>query len=234
MFSKKIYLNIPFTKKEFAKKLGANFDWKIKKWYSYNDNINLNKLLTNFNQNNNKKTYNNNNLTSINLIGENRNYGGNKLYIDLIPKFCWFTNVRYCIQSNDWNRIRKHVYERVNYKCECCGIYTKNIEAHERWHYYKSTKTQKLMRIIALCKMCHMATHIGLTNLCGKYKKAINHLKSVRNFTNKEVLEHEKNSYKILYERNKIEWDLDISLITNNGIKLKNHLIEKNNKINRK
>ena len=57
-----------------------------------------------------------------NLINEDRNYGDDELYIDLIPKSCWFTNVRYCIKKKDWDILRKIIYERTNYKCECCGI----------------------------------------------------------------------------------------------------------------
>lgn len=43
--------------------------------------------------------------TDNDFIDEDRNFGGYELYIDLIPKSCWFTNVRYCIKSNDWDII---------------------------------------------------------------------------------------------------------------------------------
>ena len=61
-------------------------------------------------------------------------------------KSCWFKNVRSSILSNDWDRLRKYIYERVNYICECCGVNTKThhkqLDAHERWFYDNDTHTQ--------------------------------------------------------------------------------------------
>ena len=55
------------------------------------------------------------------LIGENRRFGGKLLYKDLIPSTMWFTNVRSCVSRSSWDELRKRVYERVDYKCECCN-----------------------------------------------------------------------------------------------------------------
>jgi hypothetical protein len=57
---------------------------------------------------------------NITLIGEDRTYGDNLLYIDMIPNTMWYNNVRTCVRAGSWDKIRKHVYERVNHKCECC------------------------------------------------------------------------------------------------------------------
>lgn len=45
---KKIYLNVPYSKKEEAKELGARWNANIKKWYILDNNKNKNKLLTLF------------------------------------------------------------------------------------------------------------------------------------------------------------------------------------------
>ncbi len=47
--SNKIYLNVPFTKKEEIKKLGGKWDQEKKKWYIFNDNIYKNDILDKFN-----------------------------------------------------------------------------------------------------------------------------------------------------------------------------------------
>ncbi len=47
--SNKIYLNVPFTKKEEIKKLGGKWDQEKKKWYIFNDNIHKNDILDKFN-----------------------------------------------------------------------------------------------------------------------------------------------------------------------------------------
>jgi 5-methylcytosine-specific restriction endonuclease McrA len=76
--------------------------------------------------------------------------------------------------------LRQHVYERVNFVCECCGVDTKcqkvQLEAHERWSYNPKTKTQKLERLVALCSSCHEVTHMGLASIRGRNVAANTHL----------------------------------------------------------
>lgn len=162
------------------------------------------------------------------LVGEDRTFGGNYLFVDLIPRSCWFSNVRTCICSSDWDKLRHYVYERVNYVCECCLTNTKetfingNLEAHERWEYDYANKIQRLKRIVALCHQCHQTTHIGLAGIKGKKDEAVAHFKKVRNFTDVDCDVHIKNAFSLWSERNKYNWILDLSLIENNNIKLSN------------
>ena len=46
--STKIYLIIPFIKKDEIKKLGGSWDTNKKKWYVYDNNKNIDKILTIF------------------------------------------------------------------------------------------------------------------------------------------------------------------------------------------
>ena len=162
------------------------------------------------------------------LVGEDRTFGGNDLFVDLIPRSCWFFNVRTCVIASDWDKLRHYVYERVNYVCECCLINTKetiingNLEAHERWDYDHVNKIQTLKRIVALCHQCHQTTHIRFAGIRGKKDEAVAHLKKVRNFTDFECDLHIENASSLWYERNKYNWNLDLSLIENNNIKLSN------------
>lgn len=169
------------------------------------------------------------------FIGEDRKFGGSELYVDLVPSSCWFTNVRYCVEPSDWDIIRKKVYSRINYTCECCFrncIKEKiPIEAHERWDYDYSTHTQKLVRLIGLCKQCHLVTHIGFARISGKEQEALEHLKKVRGFNLEELKEHVDIAYAMWIERNQYLWEMDLSIITSNGFKIINP-IEKNNRIN--
>ena len=135
----KILLAVPFENKDEAKKLGAKWDAINKKWYIYENNPNKDLFMEKWKINDDP----------VNLIGEDRNFGGNKLFVDLIPQTCWFSNVRSSIHPNDWDRVRNHIYNRVDYICECCGHDTKetgiSLEAHERWQYDSDTLTQKLI-----------------------------------------------------------------------------------------
>ena len=109
-------------------------------------------------------------------VGEDRSFGGGELFVDLVPKTAWGKNARAVINKGDWDRVRKHVYARAGYKCECCGIDTRDetagpggrktrLEAHERWHYNGATGVQTLKRLVALCHECHEATHFGLAQV---------------------------------------------------------------------
>lgn len=153
------------------------------------------------------------------LIGENPGFGGKRLFVDLVPRTCWFTNVRYAVHPADWDRLRRFVYQRAHYHCECCD--TKGpIDAHERWHFNEDKKIQTLMRIIALCKPCHEATHMGLANIRGRGEAATNHLMAVTGMNNQQVHQHIKNAFLLWEKRNQHEWTLDLRIITNSGIRL--------------
>ena len=200
-----IYLNIPYSDKKIAKKYGGVWDKHCKKWFCDNEDNELCKLY---------EPYKN-----IAIIGENREFGDNSLYIDMIPKTSYFKNVRSIFSNSDWNLIRHHIYERVSYKCECCGAKRfKYLEAHERWDFDFTTKKQKLMRIIALCKLCHSATHYGHSSRKTKNIIKINeHIKKVRGFNDDDLEDHISEAYKIWHTRNKIKWELDLSIITDSG-----------------
>jgi len=208
----KTYLAVPFGEKDEAKKLGAWWDPICKKWYAPNGEA---VLLERWKVNDDV----------ITLVGEDRDYGGSKLFVDLIPRSCWFTNVRYCVHASDWDRLRAYVYGRVHYRCECCNIDTRNpnaprLEAHERWDYNEETATQKLVRLVALCHECHQSTHMGLANVRGKGREARLHLEKVMGFTEEESARHIEGAFKLWRKRNLTEWRLDLSLITSNNIRL--------------
>jgi hypothetical protein len=213
------YISVLFEEKNEAKSLGAKWDADLKKWYIPCNINETNKLIL-------QEKYKTNNEPITELFGEDRTFGGNELFVDLIPSTCWFTNVRYCIHPCDWDRVRRYIYERVHYICECCGVDTRRhniqLDAHERWAYDETTQTQKLMRIVALCVDCHQTTHMGLAGIKGKSLEAMKHLQRIRQFTEEECEQHIQRAFEIWRDRCRIEWNLDISLIEINNIKLSN------------
>ena len=219
----KTYLAVPFEEKEEAKKLGAKWDTNNKKWYALNADLSLFEKWKI-------------NTETVNLSGEDRTFGGDDLVIDLIPKTCWFTNVRSCVHPRDWDRLRNFVYERVNYICECCFNDTKTsgvvLEAHERWEYNEQAQIQKLVRIVALCHDCHQSTHMGLAEIKGKGEEAKEHIKNVRGFTESEYNKHKHQATNIWRKRSTINWDLDLSLITSNNIMLSKSIPNKTERHN--
>jgi len=203
-----IYLNIPYKDKKIAKEYGAIWDKDNKRWFC---NEETNELCNIYDK-----------YKDINIIGEDRGFGGNELYIDMIPKTSYFKNVRSIFSENDWNLIRHHIYERSYHRCECCGVKRfKYLDAHERWIYDNETKTQKLIRIIALCRLCHQSTHFGHSKKTKNIDKIKEHLKKVKKINDEELDKHIEESYNIWRERNKIEWKIDTSIITNSGFIIK-------------
>jgi len=214
------YLAVPYSENGEAKQLGAKWDPVNKKWYAPNkESILIGRW----------------GLKQLHLSGEDRTYGGNKLFVDLIPETCWFTNVRYCVHPSDWEQLRIHIFERVNYICECCGVDAKKtttrLEAHERWDYDEKTQTQKLVRLVALCHECHQSTHIGYARIIGKAKEARLHLQKVRGWSDEECETHIREAFDLWSRRNEVEWHLDLSLITSNNLKLARSIPDKDERV---
>lgn len=203
-----VYLNIPYKEKKVAKEYGAIWDKDIKRWFCEDESNELCNIYERYKE--------------ISIIGEDRTFGGDELYIDMIPKTSYFKNVRSLFNDTDWNLIRHHIYERSSHRCECCGVKRfKYLDAHERWIYDYETKTQKLIRIIALCRPCHQATHFGHSKKTKNIDKIKEHLKKVKKINDIELENHIREAYNIWNDRNKIEWIIDTSIISNSGFEIK-------------
>jgi len=204
----KIYLTVPYANKDDAKKIGAKWDAERKTWYTDSNNKNLQELIKIFPPE-----------VEIEFIGEDRNFGGNFLYVDLIPQNCWFKSAWRCVSAIDWENIKKTTVKRANNICECCGEPSiKSLEVHERFSYDDDNKIQKLERLIALCNDCHTATHMGRARVKDIEEQAKQHLQKVRGFNEKEVNKHIDNAELVYKKRSDINYQLDLSLLINSGI----------------
>ena len=155
----------------------------------------------------------------LTLPGEDRAFGGNNLFVDLVPKTAWFTNVRSQVSRADWDLLRKHIYARAGHRCEVCGA-TGRLEAHERWDYFRNVQTLK--RLIALCPACHEATHFGLAEVRGRDRAALAHLMQVNDWSRVQALDHVDRAFLLWAERSKQKWDIDLGMLLAVGIKVKN------------
>jgi hypothetical protein len=153
-----------------------------------------------------------------------------KLTVELVPKSCWWSSVRTTVKPAEWDKIRFISYEAANHKCEICGEigknqgYKHNVECHEIWEYDDENKIQKLKGLISLCPICHQVKHIGRAIAMGRHKDAYSQLMKVNKWTLQEVEQHVLASFELHKERSKYEWDLDLSILTEEpySIKLKN------------
>lgn len=136
-----------------------------------------------------------------------------KLYIDLIPKTAWFSNLRSELTAKEWQLVQQKTFSKANYKCECCGgVGSKHpVECHERFSYDSITNTQTLTGTLALCPKCHKTTHFGMAQILGLENMAISNLKRLNKWNQEQVATHIKDAFSLWNQRNLINWKLDAS-----------------------
>lgn len=148
------------------------------------------------------------------FAGEDRTYGGHALYVDLIPETAFYQNARDALSRSAWRDVSRVVRSRVR-ECEGCGTHATPdlLEAHERWRYDEATGVQKLMRLIALCRRCHRATHYGLAEMRGWDREARAHLAVVNGWTPDEVRAHINDAIREWRQRSERAWVQDLSIL---------------------
>lgn len=155
------------------------------------------------------------------LPGEDRSFGGNSYYADPIPSSAWFVNLRTAIPASQWKELSAYVRHRHQDRCEMCGS-DKRVEAHERWLFDKKTQTQKLMRIMCLCKMCHLSVHIGVTSKLGfreEFREEIeNHIFSITGWKKNDLSKHLKEARDKGETLSRTSWNMNVSIARNAGI----------------
>jgi hypothetical protein len=140
---------------------------------------------------------------------------GPPLTIDLVPKPCWCTNLRTLLTDTEWDAIRKPMVEAAAGRCEVCGVaWTKSpLQSHEIWAYDVDNRAQRLTRLVVLCPDCHNAKHYGRAQQIGYDGEARAQLAKVNGWSAQQVKEHIDQAFAQWDERNKIAWELDVSLL---------------------
>ena len=137
-----------------------------------------------------------------------------KLKFELVPDGCWYSNLRTILPKKAWDFLKADAKQRANGKCMICGKKTDKLEAHERWSYDKENGIQKLEEIVAVCKDCHSAIHIGRTQLVGNVERAENHYIKVNGITYAEMIKDLGKANEEHRELNKVsEWKMDLTYL---------------------
>lgn len=142
-----------------------------------------------------------------------------KLTIELIPKTCFFSNVRTLLPKKYWDILRRASYEKAQYKCEICGEsgkdqgYRHDVECHEIWHYDDKLKIQVLTGLISLCPKCHQVKHFGRTSAIGLQAEAFKRLERVNNWNHKQCVTHLAETMTEWVERSKYKWNIDLNVL---------------------
>ena len=202
-----MWLEVAYAEKDHTKSLGARWDPDTRMWYALpGQEQSLSPWWA---------------LPSA-LPWEDRAFGSG-LFVDLIPDSCWFTNVRSCVSTRDWFRIRKMVYGRAGNRCETCGAVENTdagirMEAHERWLYDDESHVQYLRRLVCLCTLCHQSTHFGYAEVTGNGARAFAHLSSVTGYTNEQSAKHIADAIVVWRRRSRYDWTLNLRMLTDASI----------------
>lgn len=208
--SERVYLDVPYADKDAAKALGARWDPKVRRWYDPRPpSAGLERWAAR------------GEVPEL-LPGEDRGFGAG-LFVDLVPRSCWFTNVRSCVSPGDWERLRRPVLRRAGHRCEVCGDGKDRdarrwLEVHERWHYDELAGVQVLRRLICLCSPCHLVTHFGYANVTGRTDEAFGHLRWVTGMSQPQARAHVHDAEQVWIARSSRVWELDLSILTGVGI----------------
>lgn len=136
-----------------------------------------------------------------------------KLIVELVPRTCFFSNLRSNLSKKDWDKLRHLTIEKANHRCEICGS-TGNgssLECHEIWKYDDANNTQTLTGLIALCKACHRSKHMALARHKGWEGVAEDHLMRINDW-DRQTLDIYLEEVFLVFERRSTEnWNLDIS-----------------------
>lgn len=143
-----------------------------------------------------------------------------RLTIELVPRTCWYSNVRSEVSRADWNLCKTYVSARSGGKCEICGGRGRRwpVECHEVWHYDHDTLVQNLVDLVALCPACHEVKHIGRAEVIGRMDYAFAHLLKVNGWTASQGQRYLEHVFRVWDARSQVDWDLDISFLSTIGV----------------
>ena len=187
---------VPYSEKDQAKDLGAWWDKEKRTWYVPGD-LHLDPF-------------------------EKWLPAPSKLTIELVPKTCWFSNVRSNVSKEAWKLLSAQSARKAGYKCEICGGRGPRhpVECHEIWKYDDSTRVQHLKGLISLCPDCHEVKHIGLAEVKGRSEEALAHLMKINSWKRPRAKKYVRDQFLIWQERSRSQWELDVSWLKSLGVEV--------------
>ena len=130
---------------------------------------------------------------------------------ELIPRTSFFKNLRSMLSRKAWDEIRFKCYQDAGHCCEICHVKPKKLDCHEIWEYDSEKGQQRLVGVVALCSACHEVKHIGLAQMRGRAKDAMDHMMKVNNIDLETCCKLVDKAFEEWQIRNQQEWTLDVS-----------------------
>jgi hypothetical protein len=135
-----------------------------------------------------------------------------RLVVELVPQTCWLSNVRSLMKERAWRKLSSLAAEDAGGKCEVCGGQGRRypVECHEMWLYDDARKAQRLMKLTALCPMCHRVKHFGRSLKTGHGEAVYRWLCRVNGWTREHAEEYMAAVFAQFAERSQFQWSLDL------------------------
>lgn len=140
-------------------------------------------------------------------------YESARLVVEMVPRTCFFSNLRSNLRPKDWQKLRLMSIEKAGGRCEICGSTNRGrgLECHEIWLYDTETYTQRLTGLVALCRDCHRAKHMALARHMGWEDDARRHLMRINRWTHRQLDSYLEEAFALFEERSQVAWKLDIA-----------------------
>ena len=138
-----------------------------------------------------------------------------KLTIELVPKTCFYSNVRSEVTEAQWETIKREIYAQARNRCQICGGRGPQwpVECHEIWHYDDEKRVQTRTGMTALCPACHQVKHFGLAQMRGNGSEALQHLMDVNGWEYERAKMYVQSVFETWAERSRRQWVLDIGYL---------------------
>jgi hypothetical protein len=148
--------------------------------------------------------------------------GPPRLSVELVPKSCWYDNVRANVSDEDWKALKTRSARRANWRCQICGGQGPKwpVECHEIWSYDDTELIQRLDGLMSLCPSCHEVKHIGLAQLRGRELEATAHLAIVNGWSYEAAESYVAQAFDVWEKRSQMAWSLDVSWLNSCGLQL--------------
>jgi hypothetical protein len=143
------------------------------------------------------------------------------LTTELVPRPCFYANLRGRMRPADWTRLARSVVELQDYRCAVCQEPgqgrgpQRGLQCHEHWVYDDARGVQRLGCFLALCVWCHRVKplgHAGLLAGAGKldYARVVQQFLRVNRCTLAAFEAVSRASAEEWQERSEREWTTDL------------------------
>lgn len=196
-------LAVPYNQKDRAKALGAMWNNNSKKWYTLKCNPKFDKLTEFLEDEKPLEDF------------DNEDYDIEIPYITISD----VNHLPDAMDYKDFLRLDTYVKSRSEGCCQLCleSGFTSSTELFtcEVYEYIPEEERKKLIRLFAACKNCRNLYRFGIKN------NSLEYLKSLTDMDDEEATKFISLAKDKKNELDQIKWNLDLSLITDNELKLK-------------